>query len=85
MVDVTAGVSSMVPAPAHSLVSQGPRDGRQRPVARLAYRPWAEVMTTEPLVIPHDQSARDVARLLDFYRVSGGLPVVDQEGMWSAS
>ena len=39
----------------------------------------AEVMTTEPLVIPHDQSARDVARLLDFYRVSGA-PVVDQEG-----
>jgi CBS domain-containing protein len=39
----------------------------------------AEVMTAEPLVIPHDLLARDAARLLDFYRVSGA-PVVDEDG-----
>ena len=39
----------------------------------------AEVMTADPLVIPHDLLARDAARLLDFYRVSGA-PVVDQDG-----
>ena len=36
-------------------------------------------MTADPLVIPHDLLARDAARLLDFYRVSGA-PVVDQDG-----
>ena len=39
----------------------------------------AEVMTADPLVIPHDLLARDAARLLDFYRVTGA-PVVDQDG-----
>jgi CBS domain-containing protein len=39
----------------------------------------AEVMTADPLVIPHDLLARDAARLLDFYRVSGA-PVVDDDG-----
>lgn len=39
----------------------------------------AEVMTADPLVIPHDLSARDAARLLDFYRVTGA-PVVDEDG-----
>ena len=39
----------------------------------------AEVMTADPLVIPQDLAARDAARLLDWYRVSGA-PVVDDDG-----
>lgn len=38
-----------------------------------------ELMTADPIVIPDELSARDAARLLEFYRVSGA-PVVDQDG-----
>jgi CBS domain-containing protein len=38
-----------------------------------------DVMTLNPLVIPEDLAARDAARLLEFYRVSGA-PVVDEDG-----
>jgi CBS domain-containing protein len=38
-----------------------------------------DVMTPDPLAIPEDLSAREAARLLEFYRVSGA-PVVDDVG-----
>ncbi len=41
--------------------------------------PVSKVMTPDPLVIPGDLTARDTARLLEFYRVSGA-PVVDDDG-----
>ena len=39
----------------------------------------AELMTTDPLVVPEDLSLRDVARLMEFYQVSG-VPVVSWDG-----
>jgi CBS domain-containing protein len=39
----------------------------------------AELMTTDPLIVPADMSATDVARLMDFYRVNG-VPVADWDG-----
>jgi predicted transcriptional regulator len=39
----------------------------------------SELMTPDPVVIPDGISARDAARLLEFYRVSGA-PVVDLDG-----
>jgi predicted transcriptional regulator len=47
---------------------------------RAAHLPSvSELMTPDPLVIPHEISAKDAARLLEFYRVSGA-PVVDRDG-----
>ena len=39
----------------------------------------AELMTEDPLVVPEDLPLADVARLMEFYRVSG-VPVVSWEG-----
>jgi CBS domain-containing protein len=39
----------------------------------------SELMTPDPVVIPDALSAKDAARLLDFYRVSGA-PVIDEDG-----
>ncbi len=39
----------------------------------------SELMTADPVVIPDALSAKDAARLLEFYRVSGA-PVVDEDG-----
>jgi CBS domain-containing protein len=39
----------------------------------------AELMTSDPLVVPVDLRLADAARLMEFYRVSG-VPVVDWEG-----
>ena len=39
----------------------------------------SELMTSDPLVLPDELPAREAARLLEFYRVSGA-PVVDLDG-----
>jgi CBS domain-containing protein len=39
----------------------------------------AELMTSDPLIVPADLPASDVARLMDFYRVNG-VPVQDWDG-----
>jgi CBS domain-containing protein len=38
-----------------------------------------DLMTGDPLIVPEDLSLSDVARLMEFYHVSG-VPVVDWEG-----
>jgi CBS domain-containing protein len=47
---------------------------RQEPLPTVS-----ELMTADPVVIPDALSAKDAARLLEFYRVSGA-PVVDEDG-----
>ena len=50
------------------------------PITRQVPHPTvSELMTADPLVLPSDLAARDAARLLEFYRVSGA-PVVDDDG-----
>jgi len=39
----------------------------------------SELMTSDPLVVPDELPAREAARLLEFYRVTGA-PVVDLDG-----
>ena len=48
--------------------------GRDLPMATVA-----ELMTSDPLVVPVDLPLVEAARLMEFFRVSG-VPVVDWEG-----